>query len=78
MLAQILTRAATRFDDETALVSDTGTLSDSDFEARSDRVPALAARGIASSDHISIHSIYAPGLSASGVLRRVPWSIRSS
>ena len=46
MLAQILTRAAARFGNKPALVTDTRTLSYAELDALSDRVAAaLAARG---------------------------------
>src|SRR5437867_230091 len=48
MLAEILTRAAARFGNKPALVTDTRTLSYAELDALSDRVAAeLAARAIA-------------------------------
>jgi long-chain acyl-CoA synthetase len=57
MLAQILTRAAARFGNKLALVTDTRTLSYAELDALSDRVAAaLAARGIAPGNRVSLYS----------------------
>ena len=57
MLAQILTRAAGRFGNKPALVTDTRTLSYAELDALSDRVAAaLAARGIARGNRVSLYA----------------------
>jgi long-chain acyl-CoA synthetase len=57
MLSQILPRAAARFGNKTALVTDTRTLSYAELDALSDRVAAaLASRGIVPGDRVSIYS----------------------
>ena len=57
MLAEILTRAATRFGNKPALVTDTRTLSYAELDALSGRVAAaLAARGIAPGDRVWLYS----------------------
>ena len=57
MLAQILVRAAERFGNKPALITDTRTLSYGELDALSGRVAAaLAARGIAPGDRVSIYA----------------------
>jgi len=57
MLAQILPRAAARFGHKTALISAARTLSYAELDALSRHVAgALAARGIASGDRVSIYA----------------------
>ena len=57
MLAQILPRAAARFGAKTALITDTRTLSYVELDLLSDRVAAaLASRGIASGDCVSLYA----------------------
>ena len=80
MLAEILTRAAARFGNKPALVTDTRTLSYAELDALSRRVAAaLAARGIAPGDRVSLYSqnrwewivAYHGILKASGVVNPV-------
>jgi long-chain acyl-CoA synthetase len=57
MLAQILPRAAARFGHKTALISAARTLSYAELDALSRHVAgAMAARGIASGDRVSIYA----------------------
>ncbi len=57
MLGEILPRAAARHGNKTALVTDARTLSYAELDSLSDRVAgALAARGIAPGDRISVYS----------------------
>ena len=57
MLRQILPRAAARYGNKSALITDTRTLSYAELDALSDRVAAaLAARGIAPGDRVSLYS----------------------
>ena len=57
MLADILSRAAARYGDKPALVTDTRTLSYTELDTLSDRVAAaLAARDIAPGDRVSLYS----------------------
>lgn len=57
MLPQILTRAAGRFGNKPALVTDTRTLSYAELDKLSDRAAAaIAARGIAPGDRVSLYA----------------------
>jgi long-chain acyl-CoA synthetase len=57
MLAQILPRAATRFGDKPALITDSRTLSYAELDALADRVgAALITRGIAPGDPVSLYA----------------------
>jgi long-chain acyl-CoA synthetase len=57
MLAQILPRAATRFGDKPALITDSRTLSYAELDALADRVgAALITRGIAPGDRVSLYA----------------------
>ena len=57
MLAEILPRAAARYGDKPALITGTRTLTYTELDTLSDRVAAaLAARGIAPGDRVSLYS----------------------